>query len=87
VLHLPGSCGVMHEFLLRRLRRAPVIERLWDEYERMQAARDAAIAEREACRSELAAALAMRDVALAEREAALAQRDPAQDRQRRIFHQ
>jgi FkbM family methyltransferase len=71
----------MHEFLLRRLRRAPVIERLWDEYERMQAARDAAIAEREAFRSELAAALAMRDIALAEREAALAQRDPAQDRQ------
>jgi FkbM family methyltransferase len=47
----------------------------------MRRARDAAIAEGEALRSELAAAVAMRDLALAEREAALAQRDPAQDRQ------
>jgi hypothetical protein len=71
----------MREFLLRRLRRAPVIEQLWDEYERMRAARDGAIAEREEVRSELVAALAMRDVALAERDEALAQRGPAPDRQ------
>jgi hypothetical protein len=47
----------------------------------MQAARDAAIAERDAFQSELAAALAMRDVALAGREVALTQRDPTQARQ------
>ena len=39
----------------------------------MRAARDAAIAEGETLRSELAAALAMRDAALAERDAALAE--------------
>jgi FkbM family methyltransferase len=47
----------MRDFLIRRLRRAPVIAELWNEHERMRADRDAA--------------LAVRDAALAERDAAL----------------
>ena len=47
----------MREFLLRRLRRAPLIRPLWDEYERMSAARDTALAERDAAIAERAAAL------------------------------
>jgi FkbM family methyltransferase len=62
----------MREFLIRRLRRAPVIERLWDEYERMLAARDKALAEREAALAERTTALAARDAAMIEREAGLA---------------
>ena len=44
----------MREFVIKRLRRAPIIEPLWDEFERMLAARDTAITERDA-------ALAARD--------------------------
>jgi hypothetical protein len=60
----------MREFTIKRLRRAPIIKPLWDEFERMQAARDSAFAERDA-------ALAERDAALATREAALLERDAA----------
>ena len=52
----------MREFIIRRLRRAPLLEQLWDEYERMLTARDAAYAERDA-------AVAARDAALAQRDA------------------
>ena len=38
----------MRDFVIKRLRRAPIIEPLWDEYERMLAARNAALAERDA---------------------------------------
>ena len=55
----------MRELMIRRPRWVPVVKPLWDEYERMLAARDAALAERDA-------ALAMRDIALAERDRALA---------------
>jgi hypothetical protein len=60
----------MREFVIKRLRRAPIIEQMWDEFERMLAARDAALTERDA-------ALAARDAALTERDAALAARDAA----------
>jgi len=54
----------MRDFVIKRLRRAPVIEPLWNEFERMQAARDAALIERDA-------AVAARNVALIERDALL----------------
>jgi SAM-dependent methyltransferase len=60
----------IREFTIKQLRRAPIIKPLWDEFERMQAARDSAFAERDA-------ALAERDAALATREAALIERDAA----------
>jgi hypothetical protein len=60
----------MREFLIKRLRRAPVIGPLWDKFERALAARDIAIVERDA-------ALAARDIAIAERDAALSARDAA----------
>ena len=60
----------MREFVIKRLRRAPIIEQMWDEFERMLAARDAALTERDA-------ALAARDAALTERDAALAARNAA----------
>jgi len=47
----------MREFLERRLRRAPIVAPLWDEYERMRSARDAALQAQER-------ALAERDAAL-----------------------
>jgi diketogulonate reductase-like aldo/keto reductase len=37
----------MREFVIKRLRRAPIIEPLWDQFERMLAARDAALIERD----------------------------------------
>ena len=49
----------MRDFLLRRLRRAPVVAAVWDHCERLQAALDEALAERDA-------ALAQRDDGLAE---------------------
>src|SRR4051812_17605953 len=36
----------MREFVIRRLRRAPIIRDLWDEYERMAGERDLAISDR-----------------------------------------
>jgi hypothetical protein len=60
------------EFLIRRLRRAPVIEGLWDEYERMLAARDKALAERDTALAERTTALAALDAAMAERESGTA---------------
>lgn len=60
----------LREFLIRRLRRAPGVKPLWDEYERTLAARDRAVAERDA-------ALRMRDAAVSERDAALEMRDAA----------
>ena len=56
-----GNISRMREFIIRRLRRAPIIKPLWDKYERMMAARDAAVVER--------------DRAVTERDAAVAQRD------------
>jgi hypothetical protein len=56
----------MREFLIKRLRRAHIIEPLREELKRMLAARDTAIAERDA-------ALAARDAALVERECRLNQ--------------
>lgn len=44
----------MHDFILRRLRRAPIIRPLWDQFERVLAERDALLAEREAARSNAA---------------------------------
>jgi hypothetical protein len=44
----------MHDFVLRRLRRAPIIRSLWDEFERVLTERDALLAEREAARSNAA---------------------------------
>jgi len=44
----------MHDFILRRLRRAPIIRPLWDEFERVLAERDALLAEREAAHSNAA---------------------------------
>lgn len=44
----------MHDFILRRLRRAPIIRPLWDEFERVLAERDALLDEREAARSNAA---------------------------------
>jgi hypothetical protein len=44
----------MHDFVLRRLRRAPIIRPLWDQFERVLAERDALLAEREAARSNAA---------------------------------
>ena len=67
----------MREFLIRRLRRAPVIEPLWDEFERMLAARDAALLERDAALTARDAALIERDAALTARDAALLERDAA----------
>jgi FkbM family methyltransferase len=64
----------VREFLIRRLRRAPVIEGLWDEYECMRAARDKALAERDAARADRTTALAARDAAMMEREAGLEDR-------------
>lgn len=61
----------MREFLLRRLRRAPVIRALWDQYERMQAAHDTALAERDRADAERAAVLVRLDAAIAERDAVL----------------
>ena len=60
----------MRDFLIRRLRRVPVVERLWDEFEAMQAARDKAFAERDLAQADRAAALAERDAAVAGRDAA-----------------
>ena len=68
----------MREFVIRRLRRAPIIEPLWDEYERMQAMLQTALAERDTAQATREAALAERDAAQAAREAALAERDAAQ---------
>ena len=44
----------MHDFVLRRLRRAPIIRPLWDEFERVLAERDALRAERDAAHSNAA---------------------------------
>jgi hypothetical protein len=44
----------MHDFILRRLRRAPIIRPLWDQFERVLAERDALLAEREAAHSNAA---------------------------------
>ena len=44
----------MHDFVLRRLRRAPIIRPLWDELERVLAERDALLAERAAAHSNAA---------------------------------
>ena len=44
----------MHDFILRRLRRAPIIRPLWDQFERVLAERDTLLAEREAARSNAA---------------------------------
>ena len=50
----------MQEFIIRRLRRAPIIKPLWDKYERMMAARDAAVVERDRAVAEPDAAVAQR---------------------------
>jgi FkbM family methyltransferase len=64
----------MREFLIRMIRRAPVIEGLWDQYERMLVARDTALVERDAALAERRAALAVRDAAIEARDAVLAGR-------------
>jgi len=55
-----------------------MIKPLWDEFERMSAARDTAFAERDAAFAERDAAFVDRDTALAERDAAISERDAAQ---------
>jgi FkbM family methyltransferase len=67
----------MREFVIKRLRRASIIEPLWDEFERMLGARDAALIERDAALAARDAALIERDAALAARDAALIERDAA----------
>jgi FkbH-like protein len=69
-LTLAGGFG-MRESLIRQLRRVPVIAKLYDEYERMQAARDVALAERNEALADRTAALAERDAAVAERQSIL----------------
>src|SRR6266550_5562002 len=72
MLSIPGwtrNRQAMQEFLLRRVRRAPLIKSLWEEYERMSAARDAAFAERDEAIAERAAALVDRDKALLDLQA------------------
>ncbi|MGE5268051.1 MAG: FkbM family methyltransferase [Thiohalocapsa sp.] len=70
---LAAEFGV-REFLIRRLRRAPVIRELWDQYERLEAAHDKALGEREAV-------LARLDATIAERDALLAGRSPRESSQ------
>src|SRR5579875_2831620 len=60
----------MREFMIRRLLEAPIIRPLRDQYKRMLAVQEAALAERNE-------ALAARDASLAERNEALAARDAA----------
>jgi FkbH-like protein len=64
----------MREFMMRQLRRAPIIKSFWDEYEQMLAARDAAFAERDAALEACDAAIAERDAAFAERDEMLGDR-------------
>jgi FkbM family methyltransferase len=56
----------MREFLIRRLRWVPIIKDFWDRYERMQAALDQALAERDAAFADRAIASAARDAAFVE---------------------
>jgi hypothetical protein len=63
----------MREFVIKRLRRARVIEPLWDKFERMAAARGTAFAEQDA-------AAAARDAALVQQECQLNERAYQQPR-------
>jgi len=63
----------MREFLLRCLRRAPVIEQMWKQHGRMREACDAATVDCERTMSELPPASAERNATLAEGDAAITQ--------------
>src|SRR5579875_2085163 len=67
----------MREFMIRRLLEAPIIRPLRDQYKRMLAVQEAALAERNEALAARDAALAERNEALAARDAALAERNEA----------
>jgi SAM-dependent methyltransferase len=66
----------MREFVIKSLRRTPIFTPFRDELERVSAARDAALRERDAALAACDAAIAERDRAVAARNAALIERDP-----------
>src|SRR5579875_3327508 len=67
----------MREFMIRRLLEAPIIRPLRDQYKRMLAVQEAALAERNEALAARDAALAERNEALVARDAALAERNEA----------
>jgi SAM-dependent methyltransferase len=66
----------MRDFVIKNLRRVPILSPFWEEFERVSTARDAALRERDAALVARDAAIAERDRALAARDAALTERDP-----------